>query len=313
MPLRKTRIVTALLTASLAGAAFAPAAANAGILSNLFKPKPKPAATQPAPAPAPAPTPAPAPAAPSTSGSSSSAGAPAAEPTAAASPVAPAAAPTGCTPLPTSKAFQKVDGDTADYSLAPGGDFEGSGTSGWTLQYGARLQTGNETLGVQSGKKSLRMPLNSVATSPKFCVDETHPHFRFAYKVDMAVLSGFIAYVVWRDSSNRITNIELVSSKVLNLMPTKWQATPNNPLATLLPLNDQTKSATVQLKIVALNPTDLVKDFSDAIIGENALTQLVTGLGGAASGLVAAITSTITPFNIGVSVDSVMVDPYRRG
>lgn len=302
MPLRKSRAAITV-SAAVVGIAFTPAAAHAGFLSNLFQPKP--AATTPAPAPAPAP-------APTTTVTAGGGLATVAAPTSSTTlPTAPPAS--GCTPLPTTKAFQKVDGDTADYSLAPGGDFEGSGTSGWTLDGGARIQTGNESLGVSSGRKSLRMPLSSTATSPKFCVDETHPHFRFAYRVDAAALSGFIAYVVWRDANNKILNIELVSSKVLNLTPTTWQPTPNSPLSTLLPLNPTTKSATVQLKILALNPTHFVGDVTDSIIGENELTKFALGISGAASGLGAAITGALSPVNVGVSIDSVMIDPYRRG
>ncbi len=55
-------------------------------------------------------------------------------------------------------------------------------------------------------------------------------------------------------------------------------------------------------------------DVSNAIIGENALTGAVAQVGGAASGLVGAITGSVSNLtNIGVSIDSVMVDPYRRG
>ncbi|MDO9355995.1 MAG: hypothetical protein Q7T55_20015, partial [Solirubrobacteraceae bacterium] len=218
-----------------------------------------------------------------------------------------------CTPLPTTKAFQRVDGDTADYSIAPGGNFE-SGTSGWTLSNGAKIVSGNETLGVSSGSKALQIPLAGSATSPAFCVDESNPHFRFAYKVDNAVLSGFIAYVIYRDAAGKITNVELVSSKILALTPSTWQATPNSPLSTLLPLNATTKTASVQLKITSLSPTDFVDDTATAILGNNAATSAVTSIGGAATNLVATISGAVSPIaNIGITVDSVMVDPYRRG
>lgn len=218
-----------------------------------------------------------------------------------------------CTPLPTTKAFQKVDGDTADYSMAPDGGFEAGG-AGWTFTNGAKVVSGNETLGVAAGRKSLMMPLTSTATSPAFCVDETHPHFRFAYKVDNMSLSGFLAYVIYRDAAGKITSVELVSSKGLSLAPTLWQASPKSPLATLIPLNSTTQSATVQVKILALSPTDFVKDVSDAIIGENPLTAMVAQVGGAATGLTSIITSSVSSAtNIGVKIDSLMVDPYRRG
>jgi len=158
------------------------------------------------------------------------------------------------------------------------------------------------------------MPLNSTATSPAFCIDETNPHFRFAYKVDNMSLSGFVAYVVYRDSAGAITSIELVSSKGVSLTPTFWQASPKSPLATIIPLNGATKSASVQLKILALSPTDLVKDLTEVFIGENPITTAAFGIASAATGLAGVITGTVSSaLNIGVTIDSVMVDPYRRG
>ncbi len=219
-----------------------------------------------------------------------------------------AAVPSGtCTPLPTTKAFQNIDGDTADYSLAPDGGFENGGR-GWTFSGGAKVTTGNELLGINAGKKQVVIPLSGSITSPAFCVDESHPHFRFAYKVDNAVLSGFIAYVIYRDAAGKITNVELISSKVLALAPSTWQATPKSPLATIIPLNSTTKSASVQLKITSLSPTDLVNDTTGGALAP------VTGAVGLAGGLVGTITGSISPvLNIGITVDSVMVDPYRRG
>ena len=220
---------------------------------------------------------------------------------------------TGCVALPTTKAFSGVDGDTADYSLAPGGGFE-NGTAGWTLANGAKIISGNEKLGVSGGSRALQIPLSGSATSPAFCVDETNPHFRFAYKVDNASLSGFIAYVIYRDAAGKITNVELVSSKALAIAPSVWQASPKSPLSTIIPLNSTTKTASVQLKITALNPTDFVLDTSEAIIGQNAATDLVHTIGSAGSGLAATISGAVSPItNIGITVDSVMVDPYRRG
>ncbi|MEN0014764.1 MAG: hypothetical protein AAGC46_15450 [Solirubrobacteraceae bacterium] len=306
MPLRKsgTVIKSGIVLAAAVGLAAVPATANAGILSSLLTPKatatptptPKPVAT-----PAPTPTPAPAASASTTttaSGNVTSSAVPAA---------------TGCTQLSTTKAFQKVDGDTADYSLAPGGNFE-NGAAGWTLSSGAKIVLGNETLGVSSGSHALQLPLSASATSPAFCVDESNPNFRFTYKVDNAVLSGFIAYVIYRDANGTITNVQLLSSKALALAPSTWQASPKSPLSTLIPLNANAKTASVQLKITSLNPTDFALDTADAIIGQNAATQAVHDVGSAASNLVASITGALSPVtNIGVTIDSVEIDPYRRG
>jgi hypothetical protein len=304
MPLRKhgTILKSGLTASAVLALAVVPASANAGILSGLLTPK-APTTTTTTTTTTSNPTAVATVAATTPAASSTS--------TVTTSTAVPAGA--ACTQLPTTKAFQKVDGDTADYSLAPGGNFE-SGTAGWTLSNGAKVVTGNETLGVSSGSKALQLPLGGSATSPAFCVDESNPHFRFAYKVDNASLSGFIAYVIYRDAAGTITNTQLVSSKLLSMAPSTWQASPASPLSTLIPLNATAKTASVQLKITALSPTDFVQDTATAITGTGALTQAATTIGGAASGLVATISGAVTPIaNIGVTVDSVEVDPYRRG
>lgn len=212
-----------------------------------------------------------------------------------------------CTPLPTSKAFSKVDGDTADYSAAPGGTFE-NGTTGWTLTGGAKVASVNENLGISAGSKALQMPLMSTATSPSFCVDESHPNFRFAFKIDNAVLSGFMAYVIYRDADGKVTNVELLSSKLVSFTPSRWQASPKSPLATIVPLNNSSKSASVQLKITCLSPTSIIDDLTGG-----AFTPITAAVG-TAGGVVGSLTGLLgNAANIGVTVDSVMVDPYRRG
>lgn len=297
MPLRKQGPVLAVLTATTLTLSAAPAA-EAGLLKRLLGGKRS----------APAPqtqTLTPSASAPMTV---SATAAPSSEQvTATAVP-----APSSCQELPTTKAFQGVDGDTSDYSIAPGGDFE-SGTAGWTFSRGARIVRGNERLGVTGGSNALQMPLGSSAISPEFCVDESHPHFRFVFKVDNMSLAGFLAHVVYRDAGGRITGVELVSSKAISLTPSAWQASPKSPLATIIPLNPATKSTTVQLKLTSLSPTDFVNDTVSTIIGQNPLVDSVTAIGGAGTNLVSNITGLFgNTLNIGVTVDSVMVDPYRR-
>ncbi len=299
MPLRKQgTIVRTALVAGALGFAVLPSTASAGLLDSLVKPKTATTTTATTPA---ATTPA---IAATSTGIATTNTATTTETSATTSSAVPSGS---CTPLPTSKAFSKVDGDVADYSAAPNGTFE-AGAGGWTLTGGAKVATANETLGIAPGKKALQMPLMSTATSPAFCVDESHPHFRFAFKVDNAVLSGFIAYVIYRDAAGKVTNIELVSSKLLSLSPSMWQATPKSPLATIIPLNSSTKTASVQLKLTCLSPTDIVNDATGGML------EPVTSFVGTAGGLVGSITGLLgNQTNIGVTVDSVMVDPYRRG
>ncbi|MDO9352847.1 MAG: hypothetical protein Q7T55_04090, partial [Solirubrobacteraceae bacterium] len=106
--------------------------------------------------------------------------------------VAAPAAQAACVQAPTTKAFSKV-GDQADYSVAPGGSFEG--THGWTLAKGAKIVTGNESVGIVAGTKSLQLPVGATATSPEFCVDETNPYFRFVAK-PTGSMAGYQAIVL---------------------------------------------------------------------------------------------------------------------
>lgn len=224
--------------------------------------------------------------------------------------VAQAATVDGCKPLPTTKAFKGVDGDRSDYTVAPGGGFEPGGAA-WSLTGAARVELGNETLGVRPGIRALRLPLGSTATSPEFCVDQTKPTFRFAYKVDNASLSGFLALVIYRDRSGQVSNVEITSSKRVAPHPTFWQASDGSPLSTLLPLGDAAPVATVQLKFVSLVPADFVDQLATRFLGDNPATSALLKAQAAYQQAAAAAWS---PFvNVGVSIDSVMVDPYRRG
>ncbi len=200
-------------------------------------------------------------------------------PTSTPTPVAttPVAAPTGCTPLPTTKAFSKF-GDTADYYPAPGGSFE-SGQAAWKLTTGAKIVSGNENLGVVGGSKSLQLPPGGTATSPEFCVDETQPSFRFASKVS-SLDGGYIAVVLWRDSAGKITQSRFTASGLGTYYnkATDWNPSAISPLATKIPLlSSGGKTATVQLMFVGT-----MKAYG-IFVGAKA------------------------------TIDSVMVDPYRRG
>lgn len=275
MPLRKhgTIIPTAALVLAL-GAAVVPSSAGAASWSDWLTPKP---AATPAPAPvATTPTPVATTPTPVATTPAPVATTPTATPTAAA-PTTPAPAAAGCTPLPTTKAFSKF-GDTADYYPAPGGSFE-SGQAAWKLTTGAKIVSGNETLGVVGGSKSLQLPPGGTATSPEFCVDETQPSFRFASKVS-SLDGGYIAVVLWRDAAGKITQSQFTASGLGTYYnkATDWNPSAISPLATKIPLlSSSGKTATVQLMFVGT-----MKAYG-IFVGAKA------------------------------TIDSVMVDPYRRG
>jgi hypothetical protein len=84
-----------------------------------------------------------------------------------------------CVPTPTLVQPFAAWGDVADYTLTPGGDFEGAG-SDWQLDELASIITGNESfyVGGTSHNASLALSAGSSAVSSPVCVDETYPTFR---------------------------------------------------------------------------------------------------------------------------------------
>ena len=71
-------------------------------------------------------------------------------------------------------------GDTNQYKLVPGGDFEGS-LSGWALSGGAHLVADSEPFGATGkvGNSSRYLPAGASVQSPYTCVDAAYPMFRF--------------------------------------------------------------------------------------------------------------------------------------
>jgi hypothetical protein len=90
----------------------------------------------------------------------------------------PAAQASPCKSGPTTKAFAAF-GDTADYSLVPGGSFESS-TNPWSLT-GAWVASGNEwwKVGGSADSKSLAIASTGRVVSGTVCVGSEHPTFRF--------------------------------------------------------------------------------------------------------------------------------------
>ena len=66
-------------------------------------------------------------------------------------------------------------GDTNDYFLAPGGDFESTLT--WTVDGGYTISDADRPDGF-GGRRALKLNNGAVATSPAFCVDVTRVHIR---------------------------------------------------------------------------------------------------------------------------------------
>lgn len=161
-----------------------------------------------------------------------------------------ATADAACSSTSTTKAFAKF-GDTADYSLAPGGSFE-SGATGWSLG-GASVVNGNEPffLGSPSHTKSLAVPSKAVATSAAFCVGVEHPTFRFVARRTSGTWGVLNVKLRVKNAAGGYdtTTVGALSGDTYS----RWAPSPALHLATVLSLWAAGQSATVQ---IVLDPED---------------------------------------------------------
>ena len=81
---------------------------------------------------------------------------------------------------PTSPVFAQF-GDSADYYLAPGGDFESLTWSSWG---GPELVEGGNPYALAGGELSLELEESDSVRSPLLCVSRDTPHLRFVAKGD---------------------------------------------------------------------------------------------------------------------------------
>jgi hypothetical protein len=144
-----------------------------------------------------------------------------------------------CATSPLSQPFAPW-GDANEYTLAPGGDFEGS-LDGWTLQ-GAAQVNGSETYGATGsvGNYSASLPAGATVTSPPTCVDATYPDFRFFARASDAGATLWV-YVRYAGPAGQSIKVP-----VDVLRPgTGWQPTP--PMATRSALAAMLGGGTAQL------------------------------------------------------------------
>lgn len=169
--------------------------------------------------------------------------------------------PTGCVEQPTVKAYSRF-GDDGDYAPAPGATFE-QGQAGWTFSKKtwpwdegkvASIVKGNDGNNIVAGANALQLTQDSYAISPKFCVDESHPHFRFSFKVT-GWASKFDVLITYRDLAGTLTEAQFVSSSSMQIFPGNWQISPASPLATNIPLVTGGKAASVQVYAKVANGT----------------------------------------------------------
>ncbi|MFA9269268.1 MAG: hypothetical protein ACEQSX_00710 [Baekduiaceae bacterium] len=260
MPLRKDSRSKALLAGAglVAALAMTPSAASAASWTSWVPSKT--VKTAPAPTPTTSTTPPPTTTTstpPASTATSSSTPAPAPAP----APTVSGADTSGCVEQPTVKAYSRF-GDDADYAPAPGATFE-QGQAGWTFSKKAfpwdegkvaSIVKGNDGNNIVAGANALQLTQDSYAISPKFCVDESHPHFRFSFKVT-GWASKFDVLITYRDLAGTLTEAQFVSSSSMQIFPGNWQISPASPLATNIPLVSGGKAASVQVYAKVANGT----------------------------------------------------------
>lgn len=261
MPLRKSSGTKTLLAGAVTVAvlAAAPATASAAWWSKWVPASSSSSQTTTTTTPAPAPAPAPAPPAETSTSSTATSTA-----TTTTSTPAPA---DGCVEQATVKAYA-AHGDNADYVAAPGATFEG-GQAGWTFSKKtwpwdegkvAKIIGGNDAFNIVPGGKALQVEQDGYATSPRFCVDESHPHFRFSFKVT-GWATKFDVLIIYRDLAGKLTDAQFVSSRNMSLFPGQWQISPASPLASEIPLVSGGNAASVQIHAKVDNGTVLFDNF----------------------------------------------------
>jgi hypothetical protein len=145
-----------------------------------------------------------------------------------------------CDTPSASKVFSRwLDG--ANYSLAPGGNAEGS-TAGWTFSGGARVGSGNEPWKVGGGgAKSFSIPAGGSLTSAPVCVGLDNPTIRFfAHRTGGLLLSTLAVSVRFQTVAGLTLTVPI---GVVPGLSTSWSPSlPMTVIANLLPLlpNDKT-------------------------------------------------------------------------
>jgi hypothetical protein len=158
-----------------------------------------------------------------------------------------------CPTAATTQPFAQF-GDTADYSLAPGGSFEDGG-AGWALN-GNAVANGNESFfaSAQSDSRSLTIaPGGSVVSAP-VCVDATTPFLRvFGEKLGGGPGGSVRVDVLYTDGTGTARSASagklVLGGPAANGDYTRWSPSPIMPLSSLLDLSAYANQTTsVQLR-----------------------------------------------------------------
>jgi hypothetical protein len=164
----------------------------------------------------------------------------------------------GCPSGPLSQPFTQF-GDSAYYSVVPGGDFEG-GATGWSP---GSVVSENESffVGSSSDANSLDAPAKASVVSPEFCVDENMPTLRFFARKPNAAKSGHLKVeILYTDTSG---NPKVAGAGTLSnggkMEYGTWQPSGLLKLSTVIPTTKR-GTATVQVRLTADTGGDWLVD-----------------------------------------------------
>lgn len=147
-----------------------------------------------------------------------------------------------CPDLPTSKPFTAW-ADTADYSLAPGGNFEGSLT--WAKSGSPTLVAPSNPFALSgAGKTSVRLQGTQSITSPTVCVSDIHPYMRFVAQAQDRT-SRLALEVLWNDEG--VNKVKVLDEHPADLYQV-WGPSKLVPLGNALP-TDEGQAHQVQLRL----------------------------------------------------------------
>ena len=115
----------------------------------------------------------------------------------------------GCPARTTDRVFARWL-DPSNYTLVPGGTFEGS-LSGWKLTGGAKVVSGNEPFNVngQGQKLALSLPSGSSATTPPTCMAVLDPTLRYFAANDGGLLSLLTVQILYYPPTGGVVALPL--------------------------------------------------------------------------------------------------------
>ena len=112
-------------------------------------------------------------------------------------------------------------GDSADYTLLPGGTFE-LGAPGWVLENEARIVAANSSFAATGpGRKALSVPKGSKVTTRALCITEFHPTLRFFAMAKGSSRARLLVEVLYEDLGGSVNAMPIAYLKPSST----WQPT----------------------------------------------------------------------------------------